>query len=152
MNGYIKKKWSCPRCTFKNPIKCSVCEMCQGKRSDSSTGSSSMPKSSVVAPMKKGTKQKYQDILAYCLKSGDSFVDDSFPPAPKSLYYNPKITKGDLVAQWLRPKEIVTEQGSENVSWVVFRLPLPSDISQGKVTFLYFFISTIFFVQFTIIL
>lgn len=93
-----------------------------------------MPKTSVVAPVKKGSKQKYQDIIAFCLKSGDPFVDDSFPPAPKSLYYNPKITKGDLVTQWLRPKDIVTEQGSENVAWVVFRTPLPSDISQGMIS------------------
>lgn len=114
-------------------MKSNVCEMCQGKRLDFGTGSSSMPKTSVVAPVKKGSKQKYQDIIAFCLKSGDPFVDDSFPPAPKSLYYNPKITKGDLVTQWLRPKDIVTEQGSENVAWVVFRTPLPSDISQGKI-------------------
>lgn len=86
-----------------------------------------------ISITKKGTKQKYHEIVTFCQKSGDAFVDDSFPPAPKSLYYNPKVSSanGDLVTQWLRPKDIVTEQGCENTVWVVFRTPLPSDISQG---------------------
>ena len=61
-------------------------------------------------------------------------MDDSFPPVPKSLYYNPKSVAdagNDLVTQWLRPKDILTEQGSENIDWTVLRTPLPSDISQG---------------------
>lgn len=114
-------------------MKATKCEMCQGLRKLSSvSGSSSMP--TTVSVSKKGTKQRYQEIIAYCLKSGDLFVDDSFPPAPKSLYYNPKVStaNGDLVCQWLRPKDIVTEQGGETVPWVVFRTPLPSDISQGN--------------------
>lgn len=105
-------------------MKFSVCEMCQSSRG----GSSSLP----TAATKKGTKQKYHEIVFFCQKSGDPFVDDSFPPAPKSLYYNPKPSgSGDLVTQWLRPKDIVTEQGGEDSKWVVFRTPLPSDISQG---------------------
>jgi len=87
-----------------------------------------------ITASKRGTRQKYHDIVAYCLKTGDPFVDDSFPPAPRSLYYNPKLStsNGDLVSQWLRPKTIVTEQGGESLSWAVFRTPLPSDISQGN--------------------
>ena len=27
-------------------------------------------------------------ILCFCIESGSSFVDPSFPPLPKSLYYN----------------------------------------------------------------
>ncbi|CAG7734073.1 unnamed protein product, partial [Allacma fusca] len=132
LNLYSRKKWSCPQCTFKNPMKTVVCEMCQTPRKANSNGvevSSAPP----VNNAKKGTKQKYQDIVAFCEKSGDLFVDDSFPPAPKSLYYHPKVSasNGDLVSRWLRPKDILTEQGSESVPWVVFRTPLPSDISQG---------------------
>lgn len=133
-NGYIKKKWSCTVCTFKNPMKATICEMCQGTRkATTASGSSSMPPT--ISVSKKGSKAKYAEILAFCSKSGEPFVDDSFPPAPKSLYYNPKVStppsNGDLVTQWLRPKDIVTETLGENMLWVVFRTPLPSDISQG---------------------
>ena len=62
----------------------------------------------------------------------EPFVDDSFPPAPKSLYYNPAETKDNHVVQWLRPHEIVME-GDSKLKWAVFRTPLPSDISQGEV-------------------
>lgn len=91
---------------------------------------------SALVNSKKGTKQKYHEIIAYCNKTGDYFVDDSFPPAPKSLYYNPKSAatgSGDLVSHWIRPKDIVPEHGTENIKWATFRTPLPSDISQGLV-------------------
>ena len=108
--------------------------MCQTpkKIQPQGVGVSAMPNN--VASTKKGTRQRYQDIVAFCEKSGDFFVDDSFPPAPKSLYYNPNTpgSSSDLVARWLRPKDILTEQGSEITPWAVFRTPLPSDISQGK--------------------
>lgn len=106
--------------------------MCQGtKKVAGASGSSSMPNT----VSKKGTRQKYHEIVSFCQKSGDLFVDDGFPPISKSLYYNPKVssTNGDLVTQWLRPKDIITEQGGENAQWVVFRTPLPSDISQGLI-------------------
>lgn len=58
------------------------------------------------------------------------FVDDSFPPAPKSLYYNPSSNvDGNPVVQWRRPHEINCDGGFP--PWTVFRTPLPSDICQG---------------------
>lgn len=58
------------------------------------------------------------------------FVDDSFPPAPKSLYYNPATNiDGNPVVQWRRPHEINSDGGFP--PWTVFRTPLPSDICQG---------------------
>lgn len=58
-------------------------------------------------------------------------MDDSFPPAPRSLYYNPN-GNGDSnpVVQWRRPHEINCDGGSFP-PWAVFRTPLPSDICQG---------------------
>lgn len=61
-------------------------------------------------------------------------MDDSFPPAPKSLYYNPAETKDNHVVQWLRPHQIVMEEDC-SLNWVVFRTPKPSDISQGNYNF-----------------
>ncbi|XP_052121494.1 calpain-D [Frankliniella occidentalis] len=73
---------------------------------------------------------KWQHIVCYCTENKEQFVDDSFPPAPKSLYYNPAETKDNHVVQWLRPHEIVMEEDSK-LKWTIFRTPLPSDISQG---------------------
>ncbi|XP_035213124.1 calpain-D-like [Stegodyphus dumicola] len=59
------------------------------------------------------------------------FVDDSFPPLPKSLYYNPEEPRDESVDQWLRPTEITCDPFEEQIKWAVFRTPMPSDISQG---------------------
>ena len=64
----------------------------------------------------------------------EQFVDDSFPPLPKSLFYDTAdiAPKFDVVKQWLRPKDIAGLDWSErNIPWTVFRTPRPSDISQG---------------------
>ncbi|GLH13075.1 Calpain-D, partial [Gryllus bimaculatus] len=74
--------------------------------------------------------EKWERIVQYCKENKEPFVDDSFPPAPKSLYYNPSETKDNHVVQWLRPHQIVME-GDSKLKWAVFRTPLPSDISQG---------------------
>lgn len=66
------------------------------------------------------------------IQNNEPFVDDSFPPAPKSLYYNPGDSKDqNHVVQWLRPHQINTE-GDSKLKWAIFRTPLPSDISQGE--------------------
>ena len=62
------------------------------------------------------------------------FVDDSFPPAPRSLSFKPD-TPGihSKVSKWLRPDQIAlaSSEGMMAVKWEVFRTPLPTDISQG---------------------
>lgn len=66
------------------------------------------------------------------LQTNEPFVDDSFPPAPKSLYYNPLDTKDNHVVQWRRPHQINVDSSVDSkLPWAVFRTPLPSDISQG---------------------
>ena len=65
-------------------------------------------------------------------QTNEPFVDDSFPPAPKSLYYNPAETKDNHVVQWKRPHQINVDSTVDSMlPWAVFRTPLPSDISQG---------------------
>ena len=121
-------------------MKCLICEMCQSPRNkteqlktEDQETRGAISRLNTVTTTKKGTKQKYHEIVTFCNKTGDLFVDDSFPPAPKSLFYSPKSVgkNSDVVIQWIRPKDIVTENGSSN-SWVIFRTPLPSDISQGE--------------------
>ena len=62
------------------------------------------------------------------------FVDDSFPPALKSLYFRPDRPEhtDSRVTKWKRPEEITVKSQEEAMtSWKVFRTPKPSDISQG---------------------
>lgn len=73
---------------------------------------------------------KWENIIQYCKENNELFVDDSFPPAAKSLYYNPTgHADANPVVQWRRPSEINCDGG--NFPWAIFRTPLPSDICQG---------------------
>jgi calpain-15 len=77
---------------------------------------------------------KWENVIQYCKENNELFVDDSFPPANKSLYYNPNsttISESNPVVQWRRPSEINCDGG--NFPWAVFRTPLPSDICQGNI-------------------
>uniref|UniRef100_A0A182MHM0 Calpain-D n=1 Tax=Anopheles culicifacies TaxID=139723 RepID=A0A182MHM0_9DIPT len=76
---------------------------------------------------------RWKSIIEYCVENGQAFVDDSFPPATKSLYYQPSSNiECNPVAQWRRPHEILCEGGNQSTPpWAVFRTPLPSDICQG---------------------
>ncbi|KAF2355647.1 Peptidase C2 calpain catalytic domain [Trinorchestia longiramus] len=77
----------------------------------------------------------WKRIVQYCRKHKHPFVDDSFPPIAKSLYYSSggELPPNNKVSQWLRPHQILTEDDASigHKPWVVFRTPLPSDISQG---------------------
>lgn len=68
-------------------------------------------------------------------QNNEFFIDDSFPPLPKSLYYNPEEPRDESVDQWLRPTEITCDPYEEQIKWAVFRTPMPSDISQGKIIY-----------------
>ncbi|XP_005095358.1 calpain-D [Aplysia californica] len=71
-----------------------------------------------------------QTIIQHCRTTGYPFVDDSFPPAPKSLHRDPKHGFCDVPIKWKRPHEIATPN-EMRLPWVVCRTPLPEDISQG---------------------
>lgn len=59
-------------------------------------------------------------------------MDDDFPPMPTSLYYNPDENKDAFSIKWRRLKDIIVDDKEIDVPWAVFRMPQPSDISQGK--------------------
>lgn len=60
-----------------------------------------------------------------------SFVDDSFPPMPKSLYLDENSDLARCEIKWLRCQDIQSHSSEQKVPWVVYRTPMPDDISQG---------------------
>lgn len=142
----IVKMWECPACTYENPAASVVCEICSSHRrsiSENSFGGvvqsnirveDSRHESKLMENLRQMEESealsKWENIIQYCKENNELFVDDSFPPAAKSLYYNPNgHTDANPVVQWRRPHEINCEGG--NFPWAVFRTPLPSDICQG---------------------
>ena len=145
-NNYTS--WHCSKCTYENTNSADICEVCENPRNStlsnpvtvSVTSSNIVKKFAVkhesksldavrLAEEQKATEIR-DHILHYCRSSNEHFVDDSFPPAPKSLYYKRRTNYKTQVAQWLRPNTINTEENS-GLNWTVFRNPSPSDISQG---------------------
>jgi len=127
--------WQCTTCTFHNRnLNSFSCEICRGSRSvlklsppapAAISRHESEPSSSLRKSEEEEARSKWQHIVDFCKKSGDKFVDDSFPPATRSLHSN-----SQEAVQWLRPSQVVSSAAS-HVKWAVFRTPLPSDISQG---------------------
>nr|NP_996524.2 small optic lobes, isoform F [Drosophila melanogaster]AAS65411.2 small optic lobes, isoform F [Drosophila melanogaster] len=146
------KKWQCPACTYDNCAASVVCDICSSPRGLASAvlgealGRKSVRVALTPADIRQESKlmenlrqleetealTKWQNIIQYCRDNSELFVDDSFPPAPKSLYYNPAsgAGEGNPVVQWRRPHEINCDGGAYP-PWAVFRTPLPSDICQG---------------------
>ncbi|XP_039497371.1 calpain-D isoform X2 [Drosophila santomea] len=146
------KKWQCPACTYDNCAASVVCDICSSPRGLASAvlgealGRKSIRVALTPADIRQESKlmenlrqleetealTKWQNIIQYCRDNSELFVDDSFPPAPKSLYYNPAsgAAEGNPVVQWRRPHEINCDGGAYP-PWAVFRTPLPSDICQG---------------------
>ncbi|XP_023168989.2 calpain-D isoform X2 [Drosophila hydei] len=147
------KKWQCPACTYENCAASVVCDICSSPRGlmqavlSEALARKSMRITALGTEIRQESKlmenlrqleetealTKWQNIIQYCRDNNELFVDDSFPPAPKSLYYNPasSVTDGgNPVVQWRRPHEINCDGGAYP-PWAVFRTPLPSDICQG---------------------
>lgn len=74
--------------------------------------------------------EKWKEIVNFCKETQINFIDDSFPPANKSLTYT--AAPFSKVSKWLRPKQISTMSGKKT-AWQVFRSPRPSDIIQGTI-------------------
>ncbi|XP_048772314.2 calpain-15-like [Ostrea edulis] len=135
------KLWSCSQCTYRNPLKMADCQMCGSSKShrknyDPNLITLQRQPSSLMEDIRKIEENEavelWQHITFFCRQHNDHFVDDSFPPTPKSLYLceDQPFTKSAI--QWLRPTEIaVSRRGDEKVKWEVCRTPLPDDISQG---------------------
>ena len=64
-------------------------------------------------------------------QNNEHFIDDSFPPSERTLFYDTTDPENHQVSKWLRPHQIACES---NVPWTVFRTPFPSDISQGEIS------------------
>lgn len=144
----VPKLWQCPACTYENSSASVVCEICSSHRGlvpTSEPNSSASTPGDTTSNRKKSklmenlrqmeeseAREKWERIGQYCKDNNQLFVDDSFPPAPRSLYYNP-ATNSDCnpVVQWRRPHEINCDDGGTFPPWAVFRTPLPSDICQG---------------------
>ncbi|XP_020283731.1 calpain-D-like [Pseudomyrmex gracilis] len=145
-------QWQCKLCTYENKSTTAVCEMCQSSKllsqisgdrgisrlleSGTSTLRIQRQESVVMENLRqleeREALEKWERIVRYCKETNEPFVDDSFPPAPKSLYYNPAETKDNHVVQWRRPHQINVDSSVDSkLPWAVFRTPLPSDISQG---------------------
>ncbi|KAJ8679634.1 hypothetical protein QAD02_015421 [Eretmocerus hayati] len=147
----VSSQWQCKLCTYENKSTSGNCEMCQSSKSLSqfagdrprvrhepgpATLRIQRQESVVMENLRHLEEQealeKWKRIVRYCKQTNEPFVDDSFPPAPKSLYYNPAETKDNHVVQWKRPHQINVDSSVDSqLPWAVFRTPLPSDISQG---------------------
>ena len=148
-----KSQWECSACTFLNPSSRYSCEICQQSRSvltlrpdsahlNTSSHSSRYDsntlchgESELMETLRRieenEARNRLEHIVRFCRTSKINFVDDSFPPLPKSLYYNSEESANNHnVTQWLRPQDIKSDANS-SVKWAVFRTPMPSDISQG---------------------
>ncbi|PNF23952.1 hypothetical protein B7P43_G10048 [Cryptotermes secundus] len=143
-----QKSWQCTKCTYKNIETADICKVCKNSRTDSFSDLSFIRaksstqlkaatvkhKSELLDVLRLIEEQKATEtrdfILTYCMLNNEPFVDDSFPPAPKSLYYKPSKYNETSVSKWLRPNEIKMD-GDSSLNWAVFRNPSPSDITQG---------------------
>ncbi|XP_075736080.1 calpain-D [Rhipicephalus microplus] len=135
--------WECPSCTFLNSGPHAACEMCCTSRSLVSLrpeaarprGATGRGESELMEELRRieesEARERWDHIVSFCKSNREPFVDDSFPPLLKSLYYNPDEPREEIAVKWLRPFEITCDPKESKISWTVFRTPMPSDISQG---------------------
>lgn len=139
-----QRTWTCSICTYENSAASFFCDICSSHRCtladqfptpvDEASQLISEGQLMQCLAQKDDVEAKVQweTIIQYCKDNSEFFIDDSFPPASKSLYYHPNSpssSEPNPVVQWLRPHEINCDGG--NFPWAVFRTPLPSDICQG---------------------
>ncbi|CAF1608882.1 unnamed protein product [Adineta ricciae] len=71
---------------------------------------------------------KLIDIIQYCQENRIHFVDDQFLPSNRSIGAEPPIAS---VSQWLRIREISSDNNNSKELWTVMSNPHPNDIAQG---------------------
>ncbi|KAB0799224.1 hypothetical protein PPYR_07104 [Photinus pyralis] len=122
------KSWQCLICTFENVKSHIICDMCLNMRGSISE---TPPEQPLRLTQEELANKHWHYIVRYCKLKKQIYVDETFPPAPTSLYYCPQDNTDTHLIKWKRLRDIVVDDCDKNLPWAVFRKPLPSDISQG---------------------
>lgn len=119
------KPWQCATCTFENLKADKLCGACMSMRPDP-------PEQPVRLTQEELAEKHWNYIVRYCRLKKTCYVDKTFSPCASSLYYSPEDNKDAPYVRWERVRNVVSDDSDSSLMWVVFRKPLPSDISQGK--------------------
>ncbi|XP_071847234.1 calpain-15-like [Apostichopus japonicus] len=138
-----RETWICKHCSFENSLtslSCSVCKINrtgENKEEEMKRYSVEKEKSMTMEWRRqqdaKEANETFKRIRSICQGHALPFVDDSFQPAPSSLFgTTPGTQLAGKVDKWLRPSELHEHKDNPTTPWKVFRLPVsPADISQG---------------------
>ncbi|KAJ9577900.1 hypothetical protein L9F63_025238, partial [Diploptera punctata] len=141
-----QKNWHCSRCMYENVYNAEQCVVCNRYRTVATRTKMKKNRKALIRASATNRRQSQlidvlrqieekeaikdlELVLEHCRTENKLYVDDSFPPTSKSLYYDPNKPNQRIV-QWLRPQEIRLRTQLD-INWTVFRTMLPTDISQA---------------------